>query len=157
MPCCLQGCQGVICEQLRRNQSQKPRRVILFWNCQVKDLGLGLLHLELNVACGTHHLKFIILTLDLFAWNRCRFVPCTAAQAFLLLLHLCLHQLHGEHGETMAWTAICCPLHIFTLLQELLSWVDSWRCSKTDTWHLVIETISKTSGKKQKPKKTKPI
>ncbi|EDL84352.1 rCG41072 [Rattus norvegicus] len=29
--------------------------------------------------------------------------------------------------------------------------MDSWRGSKTEAWHLVIETISKTSRKKKKP------
>lgn len=105
-------------------EKSKPRRVILFWNCQVKDFGLGLLHLESNVACGTHHLKFIILTLDLFVWNWCCSVPCTTAQTFFFY-YMCVC---ASYMVSMVKPQLRCYVLPFTFLFCCRNCQDKWVC-----------------------------
>jgi hypothetical protein len=108
--CCLQVCQSIIYEQLRQKQNQKPRRVILFWNCQAKDFGLGLLRLE--PKCHMWHTSFKIYYFNLRP-------PCLKFMLFgvshpsisiFILLYMSLCQLHGELGETITWMAGWLPL-----------------------------------------------
>lgn len=80
-----------------------------------------------------------------------QFGVCTVAQGLLYYYtRVCAN---SRVSVVKPWFAWLCAFTFFVLLQELPSWMDSWRCSKMEVWLLVIETISKTSGKKPKNKK----
>lgn len=64
-----------------------------------------------------------------------------------LLFHVCLCQLHGEHGETIAQRAMPHRPHFHSVVGTAKG---LWRCSKMKAWHQEIDTISQKPEKETK-------
>lgn len=109
----------------------------------------GLLRLE--PKCHMWHASFAVYDFNLRppCWKCLVFSALHPRVSISMPLYTSLFQLHGEHGETIAWMAGRPPpwCHSFAATAKPNRFGEG-RGSKIKAWHQVIETIPYTSGKK---------